>query len=42
MDRSLYELQDEARAGRRGLWGEKEPVPPWEWRRSASMYTNVY
>lgn len=32
-DRSLYELQDAARAGRVGLWADEEPVAPWEWRR---------
>ena len=31
-DRSLYGLQDEARAARRGLWADPAPVPPWEWR----------
>ncbi|MBE7416704.1 MAG: thermonuclease family protein [Ideonella sp.] len=33
-DRSLYRLQDEARASRRGLWRDTGPVPPWEWRRA--------
>ncbi len=32
-DRSLYAVQDEARNARRGLWADKEPMPPWEWRR---------
>lgn len=32
-DRGLYRLQDEARAARRGLWGDSGPVPPWEWRK---------
>lgn len=31
-DRSLYPLQEEARAAKRGLWQDSEPVPPWEWR----------
>ena len=31
-DRSLYALQDEARAARRGLWVDADPMPPWEWR----------
>lgn len=30
----LYRLQDGAKAARRGLWAESEPVPPWEWRRA--------
>ncbi len=34
-DRVLFELEAEARAARRGLWGlaEAERSPPWEWRR---------
>ena len=32
-DQSLYPLQDEARAARRGLWTDAEPVAPWEWRK---------
>ena len=32
-DRARYASEeDEARARRRGLWGEPDPVPPWEWR----------
>jgi endonuclease YncB( thermonuclease family) len=31
-DQSLYALQAEARAARRGLWADSAPVPPWEWR----------
>lgn len=30
----LYRLEDEAQAGRRGLWVDLEPVPPWEWREN--------
>ncbi len=33
-DSKLYGLQDEARAARRGLWADNEPVPPWEWRNA--------
>lgn len=32
-DRSLYALQDEAKAVKRGLWADRAPLPPWEWRR---------
>jgi endonuclease YncB( thermonuclease family) len=34
-DAVLFQLEDEAREARRGLWGlpETERVPPWEWRR---------
>ena len=31
-ERSLYAIQDEARAARRGLWSDPAPVPPWEYR----------
>ena len=32
-EKTLPELQERARAERRGLWADKEPVAPWEWRR---------
>lgn len=33
-DRGAYEFSEqEARAKRVGLWGDPDPVPPWEWRR---------
>src|SRR5262249_3053400 len=32
-DGVLEQLEVEARAGRRGLWADPHPVPPWEWRR---------
>ncbi len=31
----LARLEEEARAARRGLWQEANPVPPWQWRRPA-------
>jgi endonuclease YncB( thermonuclease family) len=35
-DAILFELEAEARAAGRGLWGlpESERTPPWEWRRT--------
>lgn len=30
---TLYELERQAQANRRGLWVDPEPVPPWEYRR---------
>jgi micrococcal nuclease len=27
------ELEKEAKADKKGLWQEPNPVPPWEWRR---------
>jgi endonuclease YncB( thermonuclease family) len=32
IDRSLYAVQDEARAAKRGLWADPNPVPLWEVR----------
>ena len=32
-DETLPGLQERARAERRGLWADSEPVPPWEWRK---------
>lgn len=31
-DYTLYPIQDEAKAAKRGLWADPHPVPPWEWR----------
>jgi len=32
-DRALYDsAESSARAGRLGLWADREPVPPWVWR----------
>lgn len=33
-DATLAEAEREARAVGRGLWADREPVPPWEWRAS--------
>ena len=34
-DRQAYaDAENEARAAKRGLWHDDEPVPPWEWRHS--------
>jgi endonuclease YncB( thermonuclease family) len=33
-NRKLYaQAGDEARANKKGLWRDKNPMPPWEWRR---------
>jgi endonuclease YncB( thermonuclease family) len=32
-NKRLAEAENEARAARRGLWQESDPVPPWEWRK---------
>lgn len=34
-DRKLYDFaEQQARAGRRGLWADVDPVPPWDFRHS--------
>lgn len=30
----LLQLETEAKAAKRGLWVDPEPIPPWEWRHS--------
>jgi endonuclease YncB( thermonuclease family) len=36
-DRGRYEhAEQEAKAGRVGLWRDPGPVPPWEWRNAGS------
>ena len=32
-DRALDELESKAREKKLGLWLDKKPIPPWEWRR---------
>jgi len=32
----VHEKREAARAARRGLWQDKTPIPPWEWRREFS------
>lgn len=32
-DKTLYRVQDEARSAGRGLWADRGPVAPWEWRK---------
>jgi endonuclease YncB( thermonuclease family) len=31
-DERLAQLEAEARAAKRGLWSQPNPMPPWEWR----------
>ncbi len=34
VDRQLYEAaEDRARADQVGLWSDKDPIPPWDWRK---------
>jgi endonuclease YncB( thermonuclease family) len=29
----LEGLEKDARAAKKGLWADPQPVPPWEWRK---------
>lgn len=31
--REMAEAEEQARANRRGLWADPNPIPPWDWRR---------
>ena len=35
-DQVLPALEEEARAAKRGLWADPQPVPPWEWRKAGA------
>jgi len=32
-DSSLYAVEDEAKAAKRGLWRAARPIAPWDWRK---------
>lgn len=32
-DSRLAEMETKAQKAKRGLWADKTPIPPWEWRR---------
>lgn len=36
-DKSLYEIQQDAQQARRGLWADKSPTAPWDFRRKKKV-----
>ncbi len=41
VDESLFDVENDARAARRGIWGlsESEQIEPWNWRRGLNSAT---
>jgi micrococcal nuclease len=33
INKRLGQAEAEAKASRRGLWQDKQPIPPWDWRK---------
>lgn len=43
IDRTLYsDSENSARAGKVGLWGDAESVPPWEFRRAKKSNPQIF
>jgi len=40
-DKMLYELEDQAKVRRLGLWADPDPVAPWEYRRAKREHSAV-
>jgi len=38
-DHDLYVLEHGARVGKRGLWADSSPTPPWLWRKNSNVRT---
>jgi endonuclease YncB( thermonuclease family) len=36
-DHDLYVLEHGAKAGKRGLWADSSPTPPWRWRKNSNV-----
>ena len=38
-EQRVYEdAEEQAKSAKRGLWIDKEPIPPWEWRRTSKNF----
>jgi micrococcal nuclease len=40
-DRRYIALEKEARQAKRGLWAQRDPVPPWQWRKQHAAETDI-
>jgi endonuclease YncB( thermonuclease family) len=41
-DQGYYEYAEfDAKAQRRGLWGDADPIPPWEWRKKTQVVAQL-
>ena len=40
-DKILMDVQKSAKAAKRGLWTDPDPVPPWEWKKEAKETKTV-
>ena len=36
-DHDLYVLEHGAKVGKRGLWADSSPTPPWRWRKNSNV-----
>lgn len=40
-DRRYISLEKEARQAGRGLWAQRDPIPPWQWRKQHAAETGM-
>jgi micrococcal nuclease len=40
VNKNLYNLEDNAKKAKIGLWAEANPIPPWEWRKANGKKIN--
>ncbi len=40
-DRRYIAMEQQARQAKRGLWAQRDPVPPWDWRKRHASYAGT-